>query len=166
MHLAAMLLLVLFVLSACTPLGSTEPELALEDIAAGTGQSRLKQQTGEPSLQSLSYRIDDRHYNADLYLSPQAPRAGIVLVPGVVEAGKDDLRLVALATTLARLRFAVLVPDIEGLRWFQVRGQDVQAVADAFRYLSSRSTLAPQGRAGIAGFSYGAGPVVLAALQP
>ena len=42
----------------------------------------------------------------------------------------------------------------------------MQAVADAFSYLASRPALVPQGRAGIAGFSYGAGPVLLAALNP
>ena len=87
-----------------------------------------------------------------LYLSTQGTRAGIVLVPGVVPAGKDDRRLVALAQTLARLQFAVLVPDLRGLRRYQVRAQDVGEVADAFRYLASREDLVPEGRAGIAGF--------------
>lgn len=161
------LLLIILALSACTlQLGNTEPELALQDIAAGLGDSRLKQRTPQPRRQAISYEINTRRYKADLYLSRSASRAGIVLVPGVVPAGKDDRRLVALATTLARLHFAVLVPDIEGLRHYQVRSGDVQAVADAFRYLSSRPALLPQGRIGIAGFSYGAGPVLLAALQP
>jgi hypothetical protein len=39
-------------------------------------------------------------------------------------------------------------------------------VADAFRHLNSRKDLLPQGRVSIAGFSYGAGPVLLAALEP
>ncbi len=168
MHLirAASLIAVVCLLSACvSPLGDTEAALALEDIAAGPKQSRLKQQTPEPARTSVSYRIEGRGYQADLYQLPSISRAGIVLVPGVVPAGKDDLRLVALARTLARLRFAVLVPDIEGLRHYQVRGRDVEAVADAFRYMSSQPELAPQGRTGIAGFSYSAGPVLLAALQ-
>ena len=138
--------LIMLALSACAlPLGDTEPALALQDIAAGFGTSRLKQQTPAPRRQAISYEINARRYMADLYLSSSAPRAGIVLVPGVVPAGKDDRRLVALATTLARLHFAVLVPDIEGLRRYQVRSTDVQAVADAFRYLSSRPALVPQG---------------------
>jgi pimeloyl-ACP methyl ester carboxylesterase len=93
-------------------------------------------------------------------------RAGIVLVPGVVPDGKDDPRLVALAYTLARLQFAVLTPDLAGLRHYQVRKSDVLEVADALRYLVSQPDWAPQGRAGVAGFSYGAGPVLLATLQP
>ena len=163
----ATLLLSTLLLYACAPsLGESEQELALEDIASGHGQSRLKQRTDAPTRHGIDYQIQGRHYNADLYLSSAPPRAGIVLVPGVVPAGKDDERLVTLANTLARLRFAVLVPDIKGLRRYRVRGDDVQAVADAFQHLISQPVLSPEGRAGIAGFSYGAGPVLLAALEP
>lgn len=148
------------------PLGYTDAALALEDIVAGPGRSRLKARTPLPSRRSITYEIDGRHYTGDVYLSPEGVRAGIVLVPGVIPAGKDDERLVALAYTLARLQFAVLTPDLAGLRHYRVRKSNVREVADAFRYLVSRPDWAPQGRAGVAGFSYGAGPVLLAALQP
>jgi pimeloyl-ACP methyl ester carboxylesterase len=147
-------------------LGDTEAALALEDIAAGYGRSRLKQQSPQPDRRRVEYRVDGRAYRGDLYLSSQPARAGIVLIPGVVAAGKDDSRVVALAHTLARSRFAVLVPDLRGLRRYQVRASDVGEVADAFRYLVSRRDLLPVDRVGIAGFSYGAGPVLLAALEP
>lgn len=164
---ASFVLVLSLVLAGCAHrLADSEPALALEDIAAGSADSRLKQRTASPARQTLSYQVEGRARAADLYLGGLPPRAGIVLVPGVVPAGKDDARLVALASTLARLDFAVLVPDIEGLRRYQVRGSDVSAVADALRYLLSQPALAPQGRAGVAGFSYGAGPVLLAALQP
>lgn len=160
------IVLTVMVLTACTPpLGDSEADLALEDMVSGY-RSRLKQQTSTPTRQTLRYQIEGRHYTGDLYLSAEPPRAGIVLVPGVVSAGKDDARLVALANTLARLRFAVLTPDLVGPRHFQVRSRDVREVADAFAYLVSRPELVPGGRAGIAGFSYGAGPVLLAALEP
>jgi len=152
-------------LAGCMPrLGDTDAALALEDIAAGSG-SRLKTRTPDPVRETLGYAIDGRRYVGDVYLSPAGSRAGIVLVPGVVPAGKDDARLVALATTLARLNFTVLVPDLRGVRQYRVRKNDVTEVADAFRFLLSRSEWVPQGRAGIAGFSYGAGPVLLAALE-
>jgi dienelactone hydrolase len=156
------------ILTACAPppFGDTEAALALEDIAAANDPSRLKAQTPAPSRRLHEYVIEGRRHEADLYLSPQGARAGIVLLPGVVAAGKDDSRIVALATTLARLRFAVLVPDIEGLRHFQLRATDARDVADAFRYLYSRPDWVPQGRAGIVGFSYGGGPALLAAIEP
>jgi len=164
--LAAAVLAMILITACAPPLGDSEADLALEDIAAGYADSRLKAQTPTPSRQSVRYRADGRRYQGDLYVSPDGVLAGIVLVPGVVPAGKDDPRLVALAYTLARLRFAVLVPDLAGLRRLQVRRSDVREVADAFVYLLSRPELVPGGRAGIAGFSYGAGPVLLAGLEP
>jgi fermentation-respiration switch protein FrsA (DUF1100 family) len=53
-----------------------------------------------------------------------------------------------------------------GVRRYRMRSGDVREVADAFVWLASRPALAPPGHIGIAGFSYAAGPVLLAALQP
>lgn len=153
--------------SGCVPyLGDSEAALALEDIAAGGLPSRLKSKTPEPERRNISYEVNGRSHKGDLYLSPEGATAGIVLVPGVVPAGKNDRRLVALAKTLARLRFAVLVPDIAGLRQYRVRASDVRDVADAVRHLKSRKALQAGDAVGIAGVSYGAGPVMLAALEP
>jgi len=165
-HLAVIIIL-MALLTGCTPqLGDSDAALALEDIVTGDSPSRLKAQTPSPVRSTVNYTIDGRDNFADLYLSPQGARAGIVLIPGVVADGKDDRRLVALAKTLARLRFAVLVPEIAGLRRFHTRASDVRVMADAFRYLISQPALAPEGRAGFAGFSYGVGVVLLAALEP
>lgn len=161
-------LMLLATLGGCAPppLGDSEAAIALEDIAAADKPSRLKAQTPSPSRRTYDYVIDGRSYTGDVYRSAQGVRAGIVLVPGVFPAGKDDARLVAMATTLARLQFAVLVPDLKGLRRNRLRAHDVREVADAFRYLLTRPELVPEGHAGIAGFSYGGGLVVLAALEP
>lgn len=148
---------------ACSRLGGDEAALALEDMAAGAGPSRLKQRTPAPARETLTYLIDGRHRRADVYRPAEGALAGILLVPGVVPEAKDDPRVVNIARTLARLRFAVLVPEIPGLRRLQVGTGDIVAVEDAFRHLASRPDLAPAGRAGMAGFSYGAGPMLLAA---
>ncbi len=155
-------------LSGCTrpQLGDSEAALALEDLASGLGSSRLAAQTPAPERHTVSYSTVVGERRADLYLSPQGARAGIVLVPGVVAQGGRDPRLVAVARTLARLRFAVLVPDMPEVRRFRLRATDADEVAAAFTWLANRPELAPQGAAGIAGFSYGAGPVLLAAMQP
>ena len=156
------------ILATCTPRlpGDSDAALALEDIAAGSGGSRLKDKTPRPERRSIEFNIEGRAYQGDLYLSSQGTKAGIVLVPGVVPRGNDDSRIVALANPLARLQFAVLVPDLHGPRHYRVRAHDIREVADAFRHLRSREDLVPLGRVGIAGFSYGAGPVLLAALEP
>lgn len=157
--------LFLALLAGCQPMPRGEAGLALEDLVDRQGDSRLKAQTPVPSRRVVEYTVDGRHHVGDVYLSPEGALAGIVLVPGVVPAGKDDSRLVTMAYTLARLRFAVLVPDLEGVRHYRMRSGDVREVADAFAYLISRPELVPEGRAGIMGFSYGAGPVLLAAME-
>jgi hypothetical protein len=161
-----LLLLAIAAAMGCAPrLGDSDAALAVEDIAAGYDSSRLKRRTPVPEHRAVEYQIAERRYRGDVYVSPEGALAGIMLVPGVVAKGKDDPRLVALAQTLARLRFAVFVPDLKGLRQLRVRASDVREVADGFRYLVSRTDLVSPGRVGIAGFSYGAAPVVLAALE-
>ena len=91
--------------------------------------------------------------------------AAILLIPGAAELGRDDPRLVAFALTLARARFSVLVPEIPSLRELKVNPGNILEVRDAFAWLVSRPDLAPSGRAGMAAFSYAAGPAILAALE-
>ena len=155
-------------LSACTTpdFGDSEAGLALEDLASGLGTSRLAAQVPSPVRESISFTTGGEERAADLYRPAQGARAGIVLVPGVAARGRRDSRVVTIANTLARLDFTVLVPDMPGVRRYRMRSSDVREVADTFAWLASRPALAPPGHIGIAGFSYGAGPVLLAALQP
>lgn len=148
-------------LTACSPLRVVDSALVLGDIAAGEAPSRLKRTTPAPKRRSVFYRMADRRYAADIYRPGEPGVAALVLVPGVARAGKDDKRLVALANTLARARFTVLVPDIENLRALKVKSSDVRGVADAVRHLSAMQ----DSRVGIAAISYAAGPAILAALQ-
>ena len=177
----ALAVLLLVVLAGCAPARHYEAALVLQDFAAGKADSRLKQTTPEPLRQALTYTVAGRVRQADLYLpaaldgcgnpSPQpaahghCPRAAIVAVPGAVPLGKDDPRLVAFATTLARVGFAVIAPDIAGYRDLRIRPADAQEVADAFAWIANRPALAPDGRAGMFAFSYSVGPALLAALQ-
>lgn len=168
-----LVLLLLLPLSACGQLWggvcvlpSSEALLILQDLAAGENPSRLKAMTPAPTRRTIAYEVDGRNYWGDLYLPGVAPRAGLVVIPGAAREGKDDARLVAFAKTLSRSRFAVLVPDMQGVRNLRVRPEDTQDVADAFRYLLSQERLAPDGRAGMSAVSYAVGPAILAALQP
>jgi len=166
-HLLARLALCTALAGCSTPdFGDSEAGLALEDLAPGLATSRLAAQTPLPARESISFITGDEERAADLYRPPQGARAGIVLVPGVAARGWRDARVVAIANTLARLDFAVLVPDMPGVRRFRMRSSDVREVADSFAWLASRPAIAPPGHIGIAGFSYGAGPVLLGALQP
>jgi pimeloyl-ACP methyl ester carboxylesterase len=160
-------LLFYLLLQGCTPrLGDSEAALALEDLASGALPSRLSMQTPAPQRETFRYPTSHGERTADLYRSPDGSLAGIVLVPGAAAHGFRDSRVVAVARTLARLRFAVLVPDMPGVRRYRVRETDAHEVAEAFDWLLTRPGLVPEGRAGIAGFSYGVGPVLIAAMQP
>ena len=162
----ALFALMLLLWTGCMPPGQDEIALVLEDLAAGEHQSRLKGRVPAPIRTSIGYEIRGRDYQGDLYRPGEPVRAGIVLVPGVARQGKDDPRLVALANTLARARFLVLVPDLPNLRALQVRAGDARGVAGAFSHLLSRPEFPDHGRAGIGAFSYAVGPAVLAALEP
>ena len=158
--------LALTLLAGCATPRPYEALLVLADVGAGHGSSRWKEVTEAPRRQSVAFNVDGRAHTGDLYLPTHAePLAGIVLVPGAVPQGKDDPRLVAFATTLARARFAVLAPQLSGVRELRVGPSDAREVADAFAWLASRPELAPGGRAGIGAFSYAVGPAVLAALE-
>lgn len=162
------LLLICPLLTACgnPDFGDSEGGMALEDLASGLATSRLAAMTPHPSRESVKFMTGDEVRAADLYRSSGKARAGIVLVPGVVARGRRDVRVVSVANTLARLGFTVLVPDMPGVRNYRMRSSDVREVADSLVWLASQPELAPPGHVGIAGFSYGAGPVLLAALQP
>jgi pimeloyl-ACP methyl ester carboxylesterase len=153
-------------LTGCASLPNDEAAWVLEDLAVGEGESRLKEYTPDPVRRPIAYTVHGRSYLGDLYQSVHRPLAALVLVPGVAEHGRDDPRLVAFATTLARARFVVLVPDLPGLRALRVQAEDAQGVMDAFIHLLSRPEIPIRGRAGIGAFSYAVGPVVLAALEP
>ena len=166
-------------LAGCAPARHYEALRVLQDFASGAADSRLKRTTPEPLRQPLAYTVAGRAHRADLYLpaalegcvapdqasAPHCPRAAIVAVPGAVPQGKDDPRMVAFATTLARAGFAVMVPDLAGYRQLRIRPADALEIADAFAWVSRRPQLAPDGRAGMFAFSYSVGPAVLAALQ-
>lgn len=92
------------------------------------------------------------------------PHASLVLVPGASRAGKDEPRFVAFAAALAAAGFAVVVPDIAGLRELQISAADAEAIAAA---VQTAAAAAPRGGSVVvAAVSYGVGPAILAALQP
>lgn len=163
--------LCLTLLAGCSPNRAVESQRLLRDMAAGAGPSTLKETTEPPSRVALVYEVEGRQRRADLYrpggTSQGTPRDGaakaaLVLVPGVTPEGKDDPRLVALANSLARVRFAVLVPDIANLRSLKVSPEDAVAIADALRHLAA---VEADGPVGLVAISYAAGPAVLAALK-
>ena len=113
----------------------------------------------------VTWRHDGAALPADLYVpTGTAPEAALLLAPGLGRDGRRDRRLLALARTLARARFAVLVPDVPSFQAQRVTAGDSAFLADALRYLIHRPE--GQGPVGIAAVSYAVGPAILAALEP
>jgi hypothetical protein len=94
---------------------------------------------------------------ADLY-RPAHPRVGLLLVHGLSPAGGRHPELVRLARLLARHGVLVLVPHVEGLAALRLSGREVDEVRAALQHLRRLHD-----RVGVAGFSFGAGPALLAA---
>jgi hypothetical protein len=94
---------------------------------------------------------------ADLY-RPVHPRGALLLVHGLSRAGRRQPDLARLAHLLGSQGMLVVVPQFEGLAAFRLTGHEVDEVRAALAY-----TAALGESAGIAGFSFGAGPALLAA---
>ncbi len=93
-------------LAGFAPARHLESARVLADVAAGEAPSALKARTQAPLRTAVHYRIQGRAHTGDLYLPGEGrPLAGIVLMPGAVPQGKDDPRLTAFVTALARARF-------------------------------------------------------------
>lgn len=123
--------------------------------------------TRSPKETRITFPGRHRVMDANLYLpAGGGRRAGVLLVHGVVETGKDDPRMVWIARLLARSGFVVLAPDFSGFKSLRLRASDIEEMADAVVYLHSlRDQILPD-RIGMIGFSYGAGPMLIAAADP
>jgi hypothetical protein len=111
------------------------------------------------SVEEVSVEVPGRRLVADLY-RPAAPRGALLLVHGLSPAGRRHLELARLARLLARHHRLVLVPQFEGMVAFRLSGREVDEVAAALGALAARGH-----GVGVVGFSFGAGPALLAAAR-
>ncbi|MBL8659316.1 MAG: hypothetical protein JNM75_06130 [Rhodospirillales bacterium] len=150
-------------LSGCSPQRAIETMRVLDDIAAGEAPSALKAATAPPQRRLVTVPVHGGAIAADLYRPAEGARAGMILVPGLAPAGKDDRRLIAFANTIARAGFEVLVPDMARMRALQVSAADAPLLADAVAWMAQRDPARPLG---IAAISFAVGPAVLALAEP
>lgn len=163
--LAGSVALLALALGGCVSAESWEATRLLQDIDAAGGPSTLKQTTPSPRRSTLHYNVAGRAGLADLYEPGQPLGGALVLVPGFTEEGKDDPRVIELARSLARARFAVLVPEVPGSRELRVRLEDQQTIADALRFLKAQRPQIARHGVGVVAISYAVGLAVLAALE-
>src|SRR6266850_1752267 len=96
---------------------------------------------------------------ADLYRSGR-PRGVVLLVHGLSAAGRRQPDLARLARLLARHGPLVLVPQFDSLAAFKLDGHEVTAIVAALDHAAGLAR-----PVAVAGFSFGAGPALLAAAE-
>jgi hypothetical protein len=115
----------------------------------------------EPARDAVTIPAIGRTLDADLY-RPAAPRRALVLVHGLSRSGRRHPDLARLALLLARRGQVVLVPELPGLTAFRLTGGETDEIRRVLRHLAA-SPAAAGLPLGVAGFSFGAGPALLAA---
>ncbi len=103
---------------------------------------------------------------ARLYSPEAAHRRAVVLFPGVHAAGIDEPRLAGFARELAARGQAVLTVELPDLKEYAITPRTPEMIEDATRWLSARRDLAPDGRVGMVGISFGGGLTIAAAGRP
>ncbi len=134
-------------------------------LLAGEGFGKLLRgwRRRRPAVRTLTIAA---RMAADLYtVQDGRPHAGLLITHGVLETGKDDPRLVALANELAACGFAVLVPELNGLKSLRLEMEESDDIVAAFRFLLSMDEV-DDTRSGLFGISFAAGPVLKAAADP
>jgi len=122
--------------------------------------------SSSPRIREISYPGPLGSAKADLYhVHSDQKKSGILLNHGVIDTGKEDPRLRRFAEVLCRAGFVVFVPDLKGMRSFRISPGDIDEVEAAFEYFLSRAEISPKS-CGLFGFSYGAGPTLIAASRP
>ena len=165
---AALALVVLLFLGWPLVRDVTLSGLLLAEVTNPLKPGPLTRFTDTPGRQSISFPGGGRQMVATLFRPARGrldgtPGIGVILVHGVNETGKDDPRIVWVADLLARSGFTVLTPDFLGFKSLTLRTSDVEELVASAQYLSGRREDVAEGRVGLIGFSYGAGPTVIAA---
>jgi pimeloyl-ACP methyl ester carboxylesterase len=155
---AALVLVLATPLLGCSPQRTIEAVGILRDVAEMPDPGRE-----QPRRKIVTFTIDGRQHEGDIYVLHEPPKATIIMVPGIAPAGREDPRLVAFAGTLARAHFEVFVPDVEGMRQLRVSAADARVLADAVLYMAERDPGRPLGMVGL---SFALGPSVLALFEP
>jgi len=108
----------------------------------------------------------EREFPADFYFDPhRANSASVLLTHGVIESGKEDPRLIHFAQCLVNCGFAVLVPELGQMKSLTLVMDESRDIVSAFRFMLDLDG-ADKERAGLMGFSFGAGPALSAAADP
>jgi pimeloyl-ACP methyl ester carboxylesterase len=103
---------------------------------------------------------------ARLYRPAKPARRTVILVPGLHMDGIQEERLVGLADQLAASNLQVLTAAPPDLTRYRVTGKTVDEMEDVMAWATGQSALAPDGKVGIAAFSFSGALALVAAARP
>jgi pimeloyl-ACP methyl ester carboxylesterase len=109
--------------------------------------------TGAVLHQTVSYS----GIPVDIYGSPKS-EAAMLIVHGVNPTGKNSLDLVRISEALAQTGYAVYVPDLAEMKKLHLLAEEAGNIKAVFQAIGRN--------AGVACFSYGCGPTLVAAADP
>jgi pimeloyl-ACP methyl ester carboxylesterase len=115
---------------------------------------------GDVAREDVEIPFPAKPLAADLYhpVRSRPPRSALVLVHGLSTDGRRQPDLARLARLLGRSGLLVVVPQFDGLAAFRLSGREVEEIGAVLGHVQRHAPAV-----GIAGFSFGAGPVLLAA---
>src|SRR5438094_7719753 len=93
----------------------------------------------------------------DIYTGDHA-YSPLLIVHGVNPTGKNSLDLVRISEALAQVGYQVFVPDFVEMRRLHIRAEEAGNIKTVFKAIGRD--------AGVACFSYGCGPALVAASDP
>ena len=134
-------------------------------LAAPTTESWVGGILTPPSREEITIPTGSGKLVADFY-RPQHVRGALLLVHGLSREGRRQPDLERLARLLATHGLEIIVPQFDGLAAFKLTGREIDDIRAALRHAATTrltSDSAPGGFLGIAGFSFGAGPALIAA---
>jgi pimeloyl-ACP methyl ester carboxylesterase len=131
-------------------------------LAAPAAESWLAVGRWPPARHEIAIPASAGTLQADVY-RPRRPRSALLLVHGLSRWGRRQPDLERLARLLASHGLIVVVPQFEGMAAFRLTGQEVADIRAALRETAAVGAAHGVDQVGVAGFSFGAGPTLIAA---
>lgn len=103
---------------------------------------------------------------AKLYVPSGPVRRALVLVHGIHRRSIHDARVIRVSTELASQGVAVLTPELADLADYRVTEESIDTIARAVKELARMADVAPSGKVGLVGISFGGGLSLVAAARP
>jgi dienelactone hydrolase len=141
--------------------------LFLADFVAGENPSLFKRLTDSPTaVRDTLSLASGLQVPFDLYRTPSEDRSpAIIFTHGFAHEGYRDPRIQAQSRRLARAGFAVMAPDLQQMKHYQLGFEDADALTGCLAYLRQHPQI-DSTRIGVIAPSFGAGPVLIAISRP